>query len=94
MRVLIMSSTLAIASLVAVIAEAGARQNEEMILVVDDSPSRGTLGASMAFPIVAQEEYDPRVRFIEEDLPRPPKALNARLPARGYVRLHNKHDYG
>lgn len=95
MRVLVISATSAIMATAVVAAAAELRDKGVQILIVDDSASRGILDAPELFlPIEAAEAYECPLLATMEDLPRPPRSLIATLPARGYVRLHNKHDYG
>lgn len=94
MRVLVISATFALASAASAVAGA-LRDNDIIVVTADETPSRGISDEPRLYlPIVASEEYDPRALIFVEDLPRPPKTLVERLPARGYVHLHNKHDYG
>lgn len=95
MRVLVISATSAIMA-TAVLA-AAAEHQDQVILVVDDSASRGILGEPKLFlPIIARDDQDcwPSMRFIVEDLPRPPHSLQANVPVRGMPCTYYKHDYG
>lgn len=96
MRVLVISATLCLASAASAVAGA-LRDNDIIVVTADETPSRGISDEPKLYlPIIARGDEDcwPSVRLIVEDLPRPPKTLVERLPARGYVHLHNKHDYG